>query len=83
MSQDLWFNLVVKVPQLRWLLFMSLCKSFCDYIGPSSFLNVLGIALSAIYDVATIGLIVVVAVLLLAFVALYMRLDDKPVGASQ
>jgi zinc transport system permease protein len=38
---------------------------------------VLGIALSAIYDVATSGLIVVVSVLLLAFVALYVRLGDE------
>ena len=42
---------------------------------------VLGIVLSAVYDVATSGLIVVVAVLLLAFVSLYVRLGDGPAEA--
>jgi zinc transport system permease protein len=39
---------------------------------------VLGILFSAAYDVATSGLIVVVAVLLLGFSALYVRLGDRP-----
>lgn len=49
---------------------------------------VLGIFLSAIYEVATSGLIVVVSLALLGIVALYVRLGDAPVndeaaGSSQ
>lgn len=43
---------------------------------------VLGIFLSAIYEVATSGLIVVVSLMLLALVALYVKLGDEQEGSS-
>ncbi len=40
---------------------------------------VLGIILSAVYEIATSGLIVMVAIGLLGLVTLYVRLGDEPV----